>query len=158
MSAMRAIVIYESLTGNTKAAATLVGDGLRTSGVVVTVCSVTAVDYQALAEADVVVVGTWTDGYVFAGQRPGRQGRIAKLPSMAGKKAAVFCTYAVNPGKVLEKMARLLDARGADVIGGFAIKRTDIAGGADTLVDRLLANVADRAASGSPAVDVGVAD
>ncbi len=136
---MNGIVIYESLTGNTKAAAHLIADQLSSEGIDTIACPITKVDLQALSDADLVVVGSWTDGVVFFGQRPGRAGRIsANLPRIDGKKAVVYCTYAINSGPTLEKLARIVRMGGGDVLGGFAIKRNDLAGGATELVDRLL--------------------
>ena len=138
---MRVVVIYESLTGNTRKAAGLIADELRRGGHGVTVCPVNGVDYQALADADVVVVGTWTDGMVFFGQRPGRAGRLRRLPFMQGKRCVVFCTYAVDQGGVLEKLVALLEERGAEVLGGMAIRRDRMTAGVSDFVDRLLAAV-----------------
>lgn len=139
---MKVVVLYESLTGNTRRAAELIGAELVAAGEEAVVCPVTAVDYQALAEADLVVVGSWTDGVLIAGQRPGRVGRIKHLPVMDRKRCVVFCTYAVNPGKTLQKLGAVLEGLGADVRGGMAIKRTDLEGGARELVDRVLGAVA----------------
>src|SRR5690349_24317331 len=123
---MRAIVIYESLTGNTKKAAGLIGASLTRAGISTPVCNITAIDYQALADADLVIVGAWTDGTVIAGQRPGRAGRLRKMPTLQGKKAAVYCTYAIDQGKVLPKLTAIIEQRGAEVLGGMAIKRNNI--------------------------------
>ena len=135
---MNAIVIYESLTGNTKRAAQLMGKELRAAGIDTTVCNITSIEYQALADADLVVVGAWTDGIVFFGQRPGRAGRIRTMPTLAGKKAAVFCTYAVDQGRTLDKLTALVEGRGATVLGGMAIRRTNIDKGVREFVGRLL--------------------
>ncbi|MGI8793943.1 MAG: flavodoxin family protein, partial [Acidimicrobiales bacterium] len=97
---MNVVVIYESLTGNTKKAAERIGSALRRAGAQATVCPVNRVDYEALSQADLVAVGAWTDGFVMFGQRPGRAGRLKRLPAMKGKKAVVFCTYAIDQGKV----------------------------------------------------------
>lgn len=139
---MKAVVIYESLTGNTRKAAGFIGDELRRSGVSAVVVPVTGIDYQALAEADLVVVGSWTDGLFFVGQRPGRSGRLRKVPFIQGKRCAVFCTYAIDQGKVLEKMVSMMEERGADVIGGMAIRRNDLEGGARDFAQRVLDVVA----------------
>lgn len=139
---MRALVIYESLTGNTRRAALTMAKVLQGAGVGATVCPITAIDYGALSAADLVVVGTWTDGMILVGQRPGRAGRLRKLPVMAGKRAAGFCTYAVDPGHAVDKLLGILEARGAEVVGGMAIRRTDIDGGVRRFVDGLLAAVA----------------
>lgn len=136
---MNGIVIYESLTGNTRTAGHLIADELTSAGVETVACSIAEVDLQALSDADLVVVGSWTDGLIFFGQRPGRAGRIAaNLPRIDDKKAVVYCTYAVNSGQTLDKLARIVRMGGGDVLGGFAIKRNDLAGGAKELVDRLL--------------------
>lgn len=135
---MKAVVIYESLTGNTRKAAGFIGAQLERRGVETTVASITAVPYQALAEAELVIVGSWTDGLVLFGQRPGRAGRLKKLPYISGKRCAVFCTYAIDAGSVLDKMVALMEDRGAEVIGGMTIRRDDLAGGSKDFVERVL--------------------
>jgi flavodoxin len=135
---MNAVVIYESLTGNTEKAAQLIGGQLELRGIGVTVCSTTDVNYQALADAELVIVGSWTDGLFLFGQKPARSGRLAKLPFLTGKRCAVFCTYAIETGKTLDKLSQIMRDRGADVIGGYAIKRNDLEDGSVEFVDRLL--------------------
>jgi menaquinone-dependent protoporphyrinogen IX oxidase len=135
---VKAVVIYESLTGNTKFAAGIIGDELAHAGIDVVVCPITNIDYKSLAEADLVIVGTWTDGLVLVGQRPGRAGRLRKLPVIDGKRCVVFITYAVDPGHTLEKLTRILEQRGAEVLGGMAIRRTHLEEGARDFVNRVL--------------------
>lgn len=135
---MKAIVIFESLTGNTREAGHLIAAELSRSGVEATACPITQIDLQSLSEADLVVVGSWTDGLFLFGQKPGRIGRLAKLPVIDGKKVAVYCTYAIRAGKTLDILSGVVARRGGDVIGGYAIKRNDLAGGASEFVDRLL--------------------
>jgi len=135
---MRAAVIYESLTGNTRRTARLISEELAGAGIECSVFPVTRVDYQALADADMVIVGSWTDGLVFIGQRPGRASRLRKLPVLAGKRCLVFCTYAINCGATLDKLTRIMEERGADVLGGMAIRRDHIPEGAKEFVERLL--------------------
>ncbi len=134
-------MIYESLTGNTRTLAGKIGDELRVRGITATVCPITNIDLQAVSEADVVFVGSWTDGLFFVGQRPGRAGRIQTMPTMAEKKVAVFCTFALDPGKVVAKMTYLLQHRGAQVIGGMAVRRDDLDQGAIDIVEGTLAAV-----------------
>ena len=138
---MNAVVIYESLTGNTRQAAQLIATGLGKAGVTASGCSVTQVDYQALSVADVVIVGSWTDGVFVVGQRPGRSQRLRALPVMDRKRCVVYCTYALNPGRTLAKLTRIMEERGAQVLGGMAIRRNDLEGGAHEFVERLLAAV-----------------
>ena len=135
-------MIYESLTGNTRRAAELIGEELARVGVATRVYSAVDIDLKALAGADLVLVGSWTDGLFFFGQRPGRSSRIRAIPPIYGKRCVVFCTYAIDPGKTLKKLTEILEGLGAEVLGGMAIKRTDLEGGARELVSRLRENAA----------------
>lgn len=135
---MRAIVIYESLTGNTRTAGEAIAQRLSASGVATRAFPITAIDYQALADADLVVVGSWVDGVFVVGQRPGRVGRIKAMPAIQGKKAAVYLTYALNPGKALQKLSDTVEGRGGELLGGVSIRRDKIVEGVDDFVDRLL--------------------
>ena len=135
---MNAAIIYESLTGNTRRAAQVIGRELTKAGVSVSVRPITDIDYQALEVADLVIVGTWTDGIVVAGQRPGRAQRLRRLPVLDRKRCLVYITYAIDPGKALQKLSRLMEERGANVIGGMAIKRSNLEAGARDFAARLL--------------------
>jgi hypothetical protein len=139
--AVNVVVVYESLTGNTKRAAELIGAEFEQRGVESVVCNITALDYQALALADVVVIGSWVDGIFVVGQRPGRAGRLEAFPPIDRKRCFVYCTFALNPGRTLEKMTRIMEGRGADVLGGMTIKRNRIEAGARDFVTRVLAAV-----------------
>jgi len=135
---VNAIVIYESLTGNTRLTAEAIAAELRLSDVDTTVSKITEVNMQALSEADLVVVGSWTDGLILFGHRPGRVGRLKNMPAIDGKKAAVFCSYAINAGQTLDKMSAIVEGHGGEMLGGMAIKRTNIGEGAAEFVARLL--------------------
>lgn len=138
LAAMNAIVIYESLTGNTRTAGELIAAELTRSGVPTVASPITQIDLQSLSESELVVVGSWVDGLFFIGQRPGRLGRLVKLPVIDGKKAAVYCTYAINPGSTLEQMAGIVGRRGGEVIGGMALHRRKLPEKSSEFVDRLL--------------------
>ncbi len=139
---MHGVVLYESLTGKTRLAGERLAGELTAAGIATVACSVTAVDYQALQRADLVVVGSWVDGLVLFGQRPGREGRIRALPSLVGKKAVVYLTYAVDSGGALQKLSRAVEALGADVLGGQTIRRDRIDVGVGDLVERILGALA----------------
>jgi hypothetical protein len=145
---VQALVIHESLTGHTRRAGELIAEELTRAGVSAVACPTTRIDLAALADADLVVVGTWTDGILVVGQRPGRAGRLRKLPAMMGKRAAVYCTYAIDPGRTLDKLSVIVAERGATVLGGFAIHRTRLEQGAADFTDRVLAAL-DRPAASS---------
>ena len=135
---MDAVVIYESLTGNTAKAGRAIAAGLTAEGMPTRAFPITAIDYQALADADLVIVGSWVDGLIVVGQRPGRLGRIKAMPALAGKRAVVYLTYAIDPGRALQKMSDAVAARGAEVLGGQIIRRDKLDDGVRDFVDRVL--------------------
>jgi flavorubredoxin len=133
-----AVVIYESLTGNTAKAGRAIAAALTAAGLPTEAFPITAIDYQALSDAELVIVGSWTDGLVVIGQKPGRLGRIKAMPALAGKRAVVYLTYAIDPGKALQKLSDAVAARGADVLGGQVIRRDKLDAGVADFVDRVL--------------------
>jgi menaquinone-dependent protoporphyrinogen IX oxidase len=135
---MNVVVLYESMTGNTRRAAELIGGAVAETGANVSVHPVTDPDLHELSVADVVFVGTWVDGVVLFAQRPGRASRLWKLPVLDRKPVAVFCTYAINAGKALEKTAGILAARGANVVGSRQFRRDRLEQGVREFVDEVL--------------------
>jgi flavodoxin len=124
---MNAAILVESLTGNTWKAGEMIADQLQQAGWGITGLSrARQPDYAALQSADLVLVGTWVHGLFVVGQTPWALGELAKLPVMSGKKAAAFCTYALNPGSSLHKMTGVLDSLGAEVLGGLALHRAKL--------------------------------
>jgi hypothetical protein len=132
------VVLFESMTGNTRRAAELIGGAVKAVGADVSVRPVRAIDFHELARADLVFVGTWVDGLIVAGHRPGGRTALAKLPVLDHKQVAVFMTYAIHAGGALGKFARLLeDEKGADVVAERLFKRSTLKGGglADGMAD-----------------------
>ena len=136
---MKAALLVESLTGNTWKAAELVADDLRQEGWTITGLSkVRQPDHAAIQAADVVLVGTWVHGLFVVGQAPWAVNSIANLPTMRGKRAAAFCTFALNPGTSLEKLTDAVGDTGANVIGGLALHRGKLEAHTELFVERLL--------------------
>lgn len=124
---MNAAILVESLTGNTWKAGEMIAANLQQAGWRITALSrVREPDYAAVQAADLVVVGTWVHGLFVVGQTPWGLAQISKLPVMKGKKAAAFCTYALNPGTSPQKMIGVLDSLGAEVLGGLALHRAKL--------------------------------
>jgi flavodoxin len=136
---MNVAILVESLTGNTWKAGEMIADQLQQEGWRITALSrVREPDYAALQAADLVLVGTWIHGLFVVGQTPWGLGELAKLPVMKGKKAAAFCTYALNPGKSLNKMTGVLDSLGAEVLGGLALHRAKLPQHTEEFAARLI--------------------
>ena len=138
---MNVVVIYESRSGNTQRAAELIASGVLRDGGHAAAYPSTAVDLAAVSQADLIVVGTWTDGLFFFGQRPGGSMRLWEMPEIHHKRAAVFCTYAKNPGKTVQKLADLVEAKGATVVGGDAFHRNNLVEETDNFVNGLISLV-----------------
>lgn len=146
MVTMKAAILYESLTGNTRRAAELLAGDLQQEGWSVTgVSPVKHPEMQAIQDADLVVVGTWVHGLFVVGQSPFGVGPIAQLPAMRGKLAATFCTYALNPGRSLDRIGAAVRSLGADVVGGVALHRAKLEAHTEEFAARLVANVPARA-------------
>ena len=54
----------------------------------------------------------------------------------------MFCTFALDPGKTLDKLTDLMTERGANVLGGMTIRRNNLEAGSREFVDRVLGVVA----------------
>jgi hypothetical protein len=63
---------------------------------------------------------------------------IANLPTMRGKRAAGFLTFALDPGKSLDKLDRALGDTGAYVIGGLAMSRSKLGQHTEIFAERLV--------------------
>lgn len=134
-------MLYESRTGNTRRAAELIGGAAEARGHSVAVHPVREFDFKELALADAVFIGTWCDGLILFGHRPGSARRLDRhLPVLDGKHVGVFLTYAINPGKGLRKLARLIEAKGAEVVAGRTYRRDrlDDADAIGSLVDAVV--------------------
>jgi flavodoxin len=136
---MKAALLIESLTGNTWKAGELIAANLQQEGWSITgISSVKQPHHASIQDADTVIVGTWVHGLFVVGQAPWAIDRLRQLPSMSGKKAVSFCTYALNPGKSLDVMTNTLLSLGADVVGGLALQRGHLAEHAEECAIRLV--------------------
>jgi flavodoxin len=136
---MKAALLIESLTGHTWKAGERIANDLSQEGwEIVGLDRLRQPNHAALQAADIVIVGTWVDGLFIVGQKPFAEAAIGKLPPIAGKQAAVFCTFALNPGKTLDKMTGVVSGLGANVIGGLALHRAKIDEHAETFATRLI--------------------
>lgn len=135
---MKASLLVESLTGNTwKAAERIAAHLEQERWDVLGLNPLRRPDHSILQASDVVLIGTWVHGaFVFA-QAPWGDAAIRSLPSLAGKKVATFCTFALNPGRTLDTMAASAATLGADVVGGLALHRSKLPAHAEEFALRL---------------------
>ena len=138
---MNVVVIHQSRTGNTRRAAELIGGAAEVAGATVAVRPVTNIDYKELAEADLVFVGTWVDGLILFGHRPGDTGKGRQIPKLWDKKVAAFMTHAVNPGNAADKLTALLEGHGATVVAARSLNRRRLEDEAPAFTTEVLASV-----------------
>jgi flavodoxin len=117
-SAKRVLVVYDSLTGHTEKAGSAIAGSLKGRGAAVKFLPISRVGLAEIAWADLIVLGTWVEGFVFAGIKPAKTTRawLEGLPRLGGKRVAVFCTYGVSPRNVVDDLARSFEKKGAVVV------------------------------------------
>ncbi len=108
MRFMKPCVFYFSRTGNTKRLAEAISESLKVPAFDI------AISQPAISnDYDLLVVGTPVTGFHPAVE-------VTKfidcLPESSGKKAIVFCTYAVGKGGTLNQMAQQLTKKGYEMV------------------------------------------
>lgn len=140
---MKVAMLIESLTGNTWRAGERIAADLEQERWSITgLTKLKTPDYAAIQAADIVLVGTWVHGLFVVGQTPWALATISNLPAMRGKQAAVFCTFALNPGRSLDKLTGAVEATGASVVGGLALSRSKLEEHSEEFARRLIAATA----------------
>lgn len=124
---MNVAVLYQSLRGGTERAAETIAREYVAQGANAGAYPVTNFDAQFVLKADLLVIGTWTDGLFGLAARPAQLGKLATLPSIAHKPAAVFVTYEISPTRSLAALAGWAERQGADVVAraGFNRRKLD---------------------------------
>lgn len=148
---MKAVVIFESRTGNTQRAAEMIGGELQSAGYEVAVRPVHGIKLTEIAEADLLAVGTWVDGLVLFGHRPGGTAKLMTLPSLHHKPVAAFATYKWYPGNCIDQIADLLAYKGADVIHQRAFNKAQLDVLIPEFIEDVLAAVGAAEPTGAPA-------
>ncbi len=121
---MKVAIVYDSRTGTTQEAARAMGAAFRTRGDEVTVQSVSEADPAEVSKADLICVGSWTQGLFIILQHATRATMrfLESLGDLKGKEAVVFCTYKLATGSMLPRMAAVLERKGARVAGQYKFK------------------------------------
>jgi len=131
---MQVAVLYQSLRGGTERAAEKIGLEFIHQGAHVGVYPVTNFDAQFVVKADLLAIGTWTDGLFGLGARPGQLSKLATLPSIAHKDVAAFVTYEISPKSSLAKFEDWLDRQDANVVASAGFNRRKLEAGVEDFV------------------------
>jgi flavodoxin len=118
---MNVAIVFDSKTGTTKAAAEAMAELIRQAGHQCTVGSVQDADPASVSAADAVCIGSWCKGVYVVLQHATKATMdfVDRLDGFDGTPAAVFCTYKLAVGGMLDEMAARLESRGANVTGSF---------------------------------------
>ena len=109
-------LIYFSQTGNTRRIAQTMAEVFREAGHATRSFSLKKASARHAVEADLLGIGT----ACFSSQAPTPiKAFLQSLPDLNHKPAFVFATAGGAPGRVLYDLTRLLQSKGADVLGGF---------------------------------------
>ena len=117
-------IVYDSSTGTTASAARAMADAFTARGHACVVSPVAGASAADVARADLICVGSWTQGLLVIGQHATAETMtfVSRLGYLAGKPAIVFCTYKIATGRMLPRLAAALRLRGAHVQGQFKFR------------------------------------
>ena len=140
---MKTAILYQSLRGGTKKLAHSLAEDFHRKGSTVGVYPITEIDAQFVLTADLLVIGTWTDGLFGLGARPAQLNKINTLPDINHRNVALFVTYEISPDNSLKGFSEWANRRGASVVAthGFKVRgpfRKDIQADMASFVDEAL--------------------
>lgn len=135
---MKIAIVFDSRTGTTKAVAEGMERIAAAAGHDCTAQAVQAASARDVSGADAVCIGSWTEGLFVIRQHATQQTMefIDEL-RLDGASVAVFCTYKLSPGKLLDKMTRAVEARGGRVTGAFRSRGPEVPDGFTAWLDSL---------------------
>jgi flavodoxin len=105
---MKPCVLYFSRTGNTKRMAEAISESAKAP-----VFAMTSSDPSVVEDFDLLIVGTPVEGF-----RPAKENMdfVERLPKTEGKKAILFCTYALWKGRTFGVLKKELSRKGYETI------------------------------------------
>lgn len=143
---MRVLILFNSQKGHTQAAAEAMAQTARGLGHTVTIKAVSQTHASDVEGADVLLIGTWVQGFILFGVKPAHATLwVPALPSLKGKPVAIFCTYMFNPRGSLKTLGALLEGHGATIVAQQAFQRSRAQQGAELFVQQALQAAEKRA-------------
>jgi flavodoxin len=124
---MKIAIVFDSSTGTTRQAAQAMGATFEELGHQCQVQRVVEADPAKVAQADLICIGSWVQGWFIIKQHPTKSSLafIDKMGDLIGKEVVVFCTYKIAAGSTLKQMAQALEAKGARVTAMFKYRGPD---------------------------------
>jgi flavodoxin len=105
---MKPVVLYFSRTGNTKRMAEAISESTKAPAF-----DIASSEPSVVENYDMLIIGTPVEG-----SRPAKEilAFIERLPKTEGKKAILFCTYALWKGSTFKILEKELASKGYDTI------------------------------------------
>jgi len=105
---MKSCVLYFSRTGNTKHMAEAISEEIKAP-----VFDMTSSDPSIAKDFDLLIIGTPVEGF-----NPAKEVKafVEQLPKTEGKKAILFCTYALWKGRTIGVLKKELSRKGYETI------------------------------------------
>ncbi len=105
---MKPCVLYFSRTGNTKRMAEAMAEAINSP-----IFAITSSEPSVVEDFDLLIVGTPVEGF-----NPAKEttALLDQLPKTEGKKAIIFCTYALWKGRTFGTMKKKLSNKGYETI------------------------------------------
>ncbi len=115
----RILIAFDGNGGPTERAAKQLTALCTHAGAQVVTERVRDLSLDQIASSDLVVIGTQTPhfGAVVGGTGRAIRRAIAALPALGATRVATFCTYRTTSRDTLEGLRRLLEAKGAHIVG-----------------------------------------
>jgi flavodoxin len=105
---MKPCVLYFSRTGRTKFVAVAIANAIKTPSF-----NMASSEPSVVEDFDMIILGTPVEGF-----RPAKEtlAFVEQLPKAEGKKAILFCTYALAKGSTLKILEQELASKGYNIV------------------------------------------
>jgi flavodoxin len=115
---MKGLVIYNSKKGHTQKYGEEIGKYLLGKNLDTKVISIDNFKEKDIRDADIVFLGSWTNGMFLMFQHPDKKWAnfASKLPEIKDKKVGLFTTYTVATGSMFRRMEKKLKDKISEVM------------------------------------------
>jgi flavodoxin len=136
----KAAVIFQSKTGITEKFGKEISNYITNKGIDSKAIPVSEYKTGMADEADFVLLGCWTAGFMLLFQHPdSRWKQFAKqLPQLTGKKIALFTTYKIATGSMFKSMRKFLGDNA--IVIELKSKKGNLSEDNKAILDRFLQN------------------
>jgi flavodoxin/ferredoxin len=111
---MKNLIIYHTITGNTKKIAQAIYKGMCQTGEKVDIATIKDINVRDLAGYDLIGFGS---PVMYMRELHNVTNFVENIESVDGKHCFVFCTHGANPGHYLSRVVPAMEQRGMLVIG-----------------------------------------